>query len=147
MKELVKYMKKYVQEATDENIWTSIKNNTFGRNKDIKDFIDGLELIDESACISLDAKWGDGKTFFVRQIEEVLKYVLANQRADEENPIEKLPSYEYLKDNEMMAKIDLKHSYLRIYYNAWMTRTLCCPASTPVNLISSKMYRRQRSLT
>ena len=55
-------MKKYVQEATDENIWTSIKNNTFGRNKDIKDFIDGLELIDESACISLDAKWGDGKT-------------------------------------------------------------------------------------
>ena len=50
-------MKKYVQEATDENIWTSIKNNTFGRNKDIKDFIDGLELIDESACISLDAKW------------------------------------------------------------------------------------------
>ena len=33
-------MKKYVQEATDENIWTSIKNNTFGRNKDIKDFID-----------------------------------------------------------------------------------------------------------
>ena len=53
-------MKKYVQEATDINIWTSIKNNTFGRNKDIKEFIDGLELIDESACISLDAKWGDG---------------------------------------------------------------------------------------
>lgn len=65
-------MKKYVQEATDINIWTSIKNNTFERNKDIKEFIDGLELIDESACISLDAKWGDGKTFFVRQIEEVL---------------------------------------------------------------------------
>lgn len=38
-------MKKYVQEATDINIWTSIKNNTFGRNKDIKEFIDGLELI------------------------------------------------------------------------------------------------------
>lgn len=113
-------MKKYVQEATDINIWTSIKNNTFERNKDIKEFIDGLELIDESACISLDAKWGDGKTFFVRQIEEVLKYVLANQRADEENPIEKIPSYEYLKDNEMIAKMELKHSYLPIYYNAWM---------------------------
>ena len=113
-------MKKYVQEATDINIWTSIKNNTFGRNKDIKEFIDGLELIDESACISLDAKWGDGKTFFVRQIEEVLKYVLVNQWADEENSIEKLPSYKYLKDNEMIAKMELKHSYLPIYYNAWM---------------------------
>lgn len=33
-------MKKYVQEATDINIWTSIKNNTFERNKDIKEFID-----------------------------------------------------------------------------------------------------------
>ena len=45
-------MKKYVQEATDINIWTSIKNNTFGRNKDIKEFIDGLELIDESASLA-----------------------------------------------------------------------------------------------
>lgn len=35
-------MKKYVQEATDINIWTSIKNNTFERNKDIKEFIDGF---------------------------------------------------------------------------------------------------------
>ena len=26
-------MKKYVQEATDINIWTSIKNNTFERYK------------------------------------------------------------------------------------------------------------------
>lgn len=106
----MQYMKKYVQEATDKNIWTSIKNNTFGRNKDIKDFIDGLEFIDGSACISLDAKWGDGKTFFVRQIEEVLKYVLAKQWTDEENPVEEISSYEYLKDNEMIAKIDLKHS-------------------------------------
>ena len=38
-------MKKYVQEATDINIWTSIKNNTFERNKDIKEFIDGLEPV------------------------------------------------------------------------------------------------------
>lgn len=58
--------------------------------------------------------------FFVRQIEEVLKYVLVNQWADEENSIEKLPSYKYLKDNEMIAKMELKHSYLPIYYNAWM---------------------------
>lgn len=58
-------MKKYVQEATDINIWTSIKNNTFGRNKDIKEFIDGLELIDESACISLDAEMGGWKVHFL----------------------------------------------------------------------------------
>lgn len=57
-------MKKYIQEATDVNIWTSIQNNTFDRSKDIKDFIEGLELIQGSPCISLDAKWGDWKDIF-----------------------------------------------------------------------------------
>lgn len=113
-------MKKYVQEATDINIWTSIQKNTFDRSKDIKDFIEGLELIQGSACISLDAKWGDGKTFFVRQIEEVLKYVRLNQWKDEKNPVEKSPSYEYLKNNEIVKSIELTKSYLPIYYNAWM---------------------------
>ena len=67
-------MKKYVQEATDINVWTSLKEDTFDRGKDIREFIEGLELIEGNAFISLDAKWGDGKTFFVRQIEETLKY-------------------------------------------------------------------------
>ena len=66
-------MKKYVQEATDINVWTSLKEDTFDRGKDIRKFIEGLELIEGNAFISLDAKWGDGKTFFVRQIEETLK--------------------------------------------------------------------------
>lgn len=44
---------------------------------------------------SLDARWGDGKTFFVRQIEEVFKYARLKQWKDEENPVERLPSYKY----------------------------------------------------
>lgn len=72
-------MKKYVQEATDINIWKSIQQNLFDRSEDIKSFIEGLDLIEGNAFISLDAKWGEGKTFFVRQIEEVLKYVVAKQ--------------------------------------------------------------------
>lgn len=63
-------MKKYVQEATDINVWTSLKENTFDRGKDIQEFIEGLELIEGNVFISLDAKWGDGKTFYVREIEE-----------------------------------------------------------------------------
>lgn len=113
-------MKKYVQEPTDINIWKSIQNNTFDRNKDIKNFIEGLNLINGSACISLDAKWGDGKTFFVRQIEETLKYIRLNQWKDKENPVEALPSYIYLKDNATINSIKLRKSYLPIYYNAWM---------------------------
>ena len=32
-------MKKFVQEATTDNILESIKQNNFNRNKDVKDFI------------------------------------------------------------------------------------------------------------
>ncbi len=56
-------------------------------------------MIEGNAFISLDAKWGDGKTFFVRQIEETLKYFRAKQMETEEKPLKDLDSYEYLKDS------------------------------------------------
>lgn len=113
-------MKKYVQEATDINIWTSLKENAFNRAKDIQEFIAGLELIKENACISLDAKWGDGKTFFVRQIEETLKFFRANLMVTEEGSLKNLQSYDYLKESEVVKLTNVKHLYLPVYYNAWM---------------------------
>lgn len=113
-------MKKYVQEATDINVWTSLKENTFDRGKDIREFIEGLELIEGNAFISLDAKWGDGKTFFVRQIEETLKYFRAKQLETEEKLLKDLESYEYLKDSVAVKETTVEHIYLPVYYNAWM---------------------------
>ena len=113
-------MKKYVQEATDINVWTSLEENTFDRGKDIREFIEGLELIEGNAFISLDAKWGDGKTFFVRQIEETLKYFRAKQMETEEKLLKDLESYEYLKDSVAVKETTVEHIYLPVYYNAWM---------------------------
>ncbi len=113
-------MKKYVQEATDINVWTSLKDNTFDRGKDIREFIEGLELIEGNAFISLDAKWGDGKTFFVRQIEETLKYFWAKKMETEEKPLKDLNSYEYLKESVAVKQTTVEHIYLPVYYNAWM---------------------------
>lgn len=113
-------MKKYVQEATDINVWTSLKENTFDRGKDIREFIEGLELIEGNAFISLDAKWGDGKTFFVRQIEETLKYFRARQMETEEKLLKDLESYEYLKESVVVKETTVEHIYLPVYYNAWM---------------------------
>ena len=113
-------MKKYVQEATDINVWTSLKENTFDRGKDIREFIEGLELIEGNAFISLDAKWGDGKTFFVRQIDETLKYFRAKQMETEEKPLKNLDSYEYLKESVAVKDTIVEHIYLPVYYNAWM---------------------------
>ena len=113
-------MKKYVQEATDINVWTSLKENTFDRGKDIREFIEGLELIEGNAFISLDAKWGDGKIFFVRQIEETLKYFRAKQMETEEKLLKDLESYEYLKESVAVKETTVEHIYLPVYYNAWM---------------------------
>ena len=113
-------MKKYVQEATDINVWTSLKDNTFDRGKDIREFIEGLELIEGNAFISLDAKWGDGKTFFVRQIEETLKFFRAKQMETEEKPLKDLDSYEYLKESVAVKGTTVERIYLPVYYNAWM---------------------------
>ena len=113
-------MKKYIQEATDKNVWDSLKNNTFNRAKDIQEFIEGLELIEGNAYISLDAKWGDGKTFFVKQIGETLKYFRAKMMETEERPLKNLESYEYLKESEAVKLTSVEHLYLPVYYNAWM---------------------------
>lgn len=113
-------MKKYVQEATDINVWKSLQENSFGRGKDIQEFIEGLELIEGNAFISLDAKWGDGKTFFVRQIEETLKFFRAEKMETEEKPLKDLDSYEYLKGSVAVKQTKVEHIYLPVYYNAWM---------------------------
>ena len=96
------------------------KKTLLVEGKIFRDLIEGLELIEGNAFISLDAKWGDGKTFFVRQIEEILKYFRAEQMETEEKPLKDLDSYEYLKDSVAVKQTKVEHIYLPVYYNAWM---------------------------
>jgi hypothetical protein len=107
-------VKKYNINATDENIMTAIKNNDYDRAGAIKHFIEGLDLIDTNMFISLDAKWGEGKTFYIRQIEITLKYL---SRKILRQDISKL---EPIFADSILKSIELKNTYLPIYYNAWL---------------------------
>lgn len=111
-------MKKSTLDATNENIWNSIRNNEFDRICDICNFIDLLECLEGNVYISLDADWGAGKTFFVRQVEESLKF--CNKYSFNKESLSSLPSYKYLKDCSHLKNIELKQSYLPVYYNAWL---------------------------
>ena len=71
-------MKRSVFEATDENILNSIKYDQLQRSSDVKNFLAMVDTIDYNAFISIDAAWGDGKTFFVRQVEMTMKYHTAS---------------------------------------------------------------------
>ena len=88
----------------------SIKENSYDRGKDIKSFIEGLDMIDSNMFISLDAKWGEGKTFFVRQIEMTLRYLTKKRLGDN-----LLEEEEYFNMSTLGA-IELKNTYFPVYY-------------------------------
>lgn len=99
----------YELRPTEENIKKSLLNNTSGRNQGIANFIKNLEMIDKNAVIALDDSWGNGKTFFVKQLKLVLqKY---NLSTDDANEITQC----------MKPYLEGYHSfnYLPIYYDAW----------------------------
>lgn len=68
------HMKKATLDATDENILQSIAYQIGNRNARVFEFIKTLDSINDNRFISLDARWGEGKTFYVRQIEKTLEY-------------------------------------------------------------------------
>jgi len=108
-------MKKLAEEATIENVLESIKQNKYNRTQDIIDFIMALEQIEENMFISLDAKWGTGKTFYVRQIEQTLNYLAKKNKnlAIEE-------SVETAFSKSPLGSLELEHTYFSVYYNAWL---------------------------
>lgn len=108
-------MKKLAEEATIENVLESIKENKFNRTQDIIDFIIALEQIEENMFISIDAKWGAGKTFYVRQIEQSLNYLTKKTK---ELNIEENVETAFSKNP--LGSLELEHTYFPVYYNAWL---------------------------
>lgn len=137
-------MKKATLEATDENILGLIREQEkdSDRNQEIIEFIEGLERIDENKFISLDARWGEGKTFYVRQIEKTLEYQTLNyfkkEAEDDENVQGELKKLEsYFKGTELEKQI-ITHSYLPIYYDAWLYDNHSDPLMSLLLVISKK---------
>lgn len=108
-------MKKLAEEATIENVLESIKENKYNRTQDIIDFIMVLEQIEENMFISLDAKWGAGKTFYVRQIEQSLNYLTRKEKGLN---IEENVKTAFSKSP--LGSLELEHTYFPVYYNAWL---------------------------
>ena len=113
-------MKRATLEATDENILRSIQESR-GTNRCVRimEFIQTLDSIEENRFISLDARWGEGKTFYVRQIEKSLEYLTMNEFGtdDSNDKTESLASY---FAGTAIEGITLNNSYLPVYYNAWL---------------------------
>lgn len=113
-------MKKATLDATDENILQLIKEqNITSRNSEIKDFVEALDTIEGNMFISLDARWGGGKTFYVRQIEKTLEYLTMKKFGtdDIQDELNKMKPYFV---GTALEEVALKNSYFPVYYNAWL---------------------------
>ena len=130
-------MKKLAEEATIENVLESIKENKFNRMQDIIDFIMALEQIEGNMFISIDAKWGAGKTFYVRQIEQSLNFLTRKAKGlNIEEDVETAFS-----KNQLLGTLELEHTYLPIYYNAWLYDNHADPLMSLILLIT-KEYKK-----
>ena len=95
-------MKKYDMDLSEEEINDSLQKNLLKRNKKLNKLMDLLNNIECGKIISVDGKWGSGKTVFLKQLE-FLNYSNCEKIADIE------------KDN-----LDKYRSvYTTFYYNAW----------------------------
>lgn len=110
-------MRRATLEATDENILNSIQHDDYYRNSDVLDFVTALDQIEGNMFISLDAGWGEGKTFFVRQVEKTLEFATKREWGESSSTLEELRSY---FQKTVLNATNLNNSYLPIYYNAWL---------------------------
>lgn len=109
-------MKKYELAANHENIINTMRNDCIDRNHELSDFMVMLDRIVGSINISLDSKWGSGKTFFVKQIAILLDYFRKKNFGE---PID-VELEEIIKHNSHLKNIEFEHTYIPIYYDAWM---------------------------
>lgn len=104
----VKVWNKNIQEATQENILSSLQKDLFQRNWLVMNFVRQLSNAQGPLSISLDSPWGSGKTFFIKQAKMLIENV------DSKNEFWKKFCADLNKED--VARI---YDIIPIYYDAW----------------------------
>ena len=98
------------EEPTSSAIQSAFDRNSLSRKEDIAVFLKMLLMVKPPYTFIVDSPWGTGKTFFVKQIELILKSL---NPAFGDNCIELGPQFtDLLKDD------DICH-FVPLYFNAW----------------------------
>lgn len=108
-------------EPTYENFINHYLEDTIGRNDDLFYFVRILSGLKSGSAVALNAAWGSGKTFFVKQAKMLIDIHNPNSDIDIEflneeeiDPIKKV----YNKYNFGTEKYDMP-KMATVYYDAW----------------------------
>lgn len=110
-------MKTFELQPTYENILDAFEKDILNRNVDILGFADLLNSIDSSCSIALDARWGAGKTFFIKQVKLVLDAFnehIENPHSDDNERVKR--AWHTIKEAN---KPELQPQ-VSVYYDAWI---------------------------
>lgn len=122
----------------------SLLNGSFGRQQELLDFIQLLQSTTGNFSIFLDGNWGSGKTFFVKEIEIILKaghYHLRNPditlSEEQESKLNQI-AQNYLTEPQPIC--------CPIYFNAWEYDYVNDPVIPLVMTIGNVIYERKSNL-
>ena len=108
-------------EPTYENLKKHYLNDTIGRNDDLFYFVRILSGLNSGSSVALNAAWGSGKTFFVRQAKMLIDIYNPNSDIDTEclNE-EEIASIKKVYDryNSGAEEYDMQ-KMATVYYDAW----------------------------
>ena len=110
---------------TLENVISALKTDAIGRNANVFKFVDFLSLLDKGISISLDAPWGEGKTFFIKQCKAVIDSFNEDNKTTEDD--DKKTITELYEKNK---KLSFPNQLLCVYYDAWMKDNNIDPLSS-----------------
>ena len=108
-------------EPTYENLINHYLNDTIGRNDDLFYFVRILSGLNSGSAVALNAAWGSGKTFFVKQVKILID--IHNLDSDIHTVClnqEEIASIKdvYNKHNSGTEKYDMP-KMATVYYDAW----------------------------
>lgn len=103
-------MKRVDEEPTTEAIEIALTQDPLHRKKEIEDFLKMLIAVEPPYTFVIDAPWGSGKTFFVKQVARALQ--MANPAL---NPDSAKPNATFENITEELIETPC----LPIYFNAW----------------------------
>ena len=105
---------------TEDNLIESYSNNSLDRNKYIEQFYKMLTSNSSKfSTISLDGKWGSGKTFFIKHTQLLMSVKLYEERkADFKSIFGKYEGDKYSHIRGVVSNLD-KCEVFPFYYDAW----------------------------
>lgn len=111
-------IKSFELEPTRENLLNTLTKDLLERDRSVWQFARFCDAQDGKCSIAIDAKWGQGKTFFVRHVQMLLDSFneFTDAVSDEERATIKRTFSRYIGNGENAVELQPQ---VCVYYDAW----------------------------